>query len=162
THRTAWASAASSALQPDGTAPRSGAGLLRGPGAEIGAECAGEAALERKLLTRRARALRLRVERLGRRGRTAPVGQLRDGDGPAFGAFADLQSVLRVHELRRLDALAVHVHTPAEHGGRREAAGLEEAGGPEPLVDSHTVHRWAAQASNLRPLGLKVLHFNPW
>src|SRR5262249_36257335 len=70
----------------------------------------------------------------------AAIGDRGHGHRPAHRPDRDLDRVPGVNDLRRLHALAVHVHAPAQNRLGRGAARLEETRGPEPLVDPHLVH----------------------
>src|SRR5262249_41468370 len=67
-------------------------------------------------------------------------GETRDDDGPAVSGPSNLEPIADDQIAGRLHASAVHLDVPTEHrlGGR--AARLEEAGGPQPLVDPYAVH----------------------
>src|SRR4051794_4165001 len=114
--------------------------VLRRACAEGGAERTREPPLERVSLARFLRIAAFGVERLCDGRRAAAVRELVDRDRPAVRSLRDLEHVALVNGLGCLDALAVDVHTPAQHGARREATRLEEARGPQPLVDAYLLH----------------------
>src|SRR6185312_9270463 len=101
-------------------------------------------------LARQPAGLALAIQRLRRAGRTALVRQRQHLDLQPLLAPADLQHVARVQRLRRLAAPTVDVDLAAGYRLFGEAAGLEEARGPQPHVGAHfgrnivvlVVHHW--------------------
>src|SRR5712692_6348222 len=134
--------------------------LLRRPRAEVGAERAGEAALEPLALALGERVGRLPVER-GRDARgAAAVGDVGDHDRPAELASPNPDRVADPDLLRRLHPLPAHLNVAAEDGLGRRAASLEGPRGPQPLVDPNPLHRviflhtpYASREYSMLPVG---------
>ena len=77
------------------------------------------------------------VERLRNARRPALVSQGQYGDFRIGRLPLYMQGIALLDGAGRLDALAVQVDLAAVDGGRCQAAGLLEAGCPQPLVNAH-------------------------
>src|SRR5215211_393564 len=108
---------------------------LRRAGAEVERRLAREPSLECLLLAPRLRLGRLLVQAGSHAGGAAALGDARNDDGAANGADRDLEPVPDADGSGRLHALAVDVYVPAGDSVARRASRLEEARGPQPLVD---------------------------
>src|SRR5262245_11744258 len=106
-------------------APRSSWAKRRGRGAE---------------LSRRRRRRQVLVEPGGLRARTSTLGDLDNAHDALAAGKADDQVIAGPNRSRGLDGLVVDIDLSAVAGPRRERPALEEAGGPEPLVDPHVRH----------------------
>ena len=116
------------------------AGLLRWSAAEISAEGLRHPQLERPLLTCRNRLRALGVESHGHfRGATL-IGDTAHDDVPLELADPDLECVADANILGWLHSRIVQVHAASDDGVRGCAAGLVEAGRPEPLVNPGRLH----------------------
>src|SRR5262249_61154258 len=76
-------------------------------------------------------------------GRAAADGDRRDRDHPLELADVDGELVAAADVFRRLHARPVQLDAPAVDRLGGEAARLEEARGPEPLVDAEALGRFA-------------------
>jgi hypothetical protein len=59
-------------------------------------------------------------------------------------AFRDVQAIPATHDARWLAPFAIDVHEPARDGVSRLCSALEEAGAPEPLVESQPFGRFGS------------------
>src|SRR5829696_2369020 len=78
----------------------------------------------------------LLVECGGDGGRAAALGECADLDDVLVGAEAHAHPIARLEQLGGFDAFAVDLDLAGGDGICGQRAGLEEAGGPEPLVDA--------------------------
>src|SRR5215472_9849001 len=110
---------------------------LIGPAAEPGLGVRKHAPLLGECQTPGDAGLRLLIKCLRDRGRTALLGQCDHNQLDLLRAAPDGETVAGFERTRRLDAITVDVHLAAVHGLGGQRPCLEEAGGPQPLVDSN-------------------------
>src|SRR5262249_28340966 len=88
----------------------------------------------------RGSALRRLLIELGRDGsRPSPLREAAHDEHVLVGTQAAAHLVPHTNQLGRLGPFAVHLDLATRHGLARERASLEEARGPQPLVDPHSV-----------------------
>jgi len=97
-------------------------------------------ALFRDAEARFAASFRLAVECLRYGCRAADVANAEDVDLKAAGIVFDLQAVAGMNIACGFGALAIGFDPAYIAGARGDGAGFEEARGPEPFVDAHSVH----------------------
>src|ERR1700716_3609703 len=92
----------------------------------------------RQPLARRATIGRFIEQDLRIFGRAAPLGDGAHDDEPVVWPHPHTQMIASLDLLRGLCAVVVDLHLAPGDGGRRERPRLEEARGPEPLVEADT------------------------
>src|SRR6185369_1626938 len=109
----------------------------------------GECALAREFLAPGEAFGRLLVELLRHRGGAAHVAEPLHHHRAGDGALAQLDGVALAQLARGLGELAVDLHALAADLLGSEAAGLEEAGGPQPLVEAHAGRGWRSHVGEV-------------